>query len=136
MYYPTQRYKDSELEIIMKVSSTITFALLAILTPSLAFPISLNQAAIDELLNVKRAVTSFGEALFDKRSPGVSVSSALEGLSDSSSSRIDSNWAHEPNNQMLPKRSPRASIDLEDLSGSDQLIDPNWAHEPGNIFAK
>ncbi len=120
----------------MKVSSTITFALLAILTPSLAFPISLNQAAIDELLNVKRAVTSFGEALFDKRSPGVSISSALEGLSDSSSSRIDSNWAHEPNNQMLPKRSPRASIDLEDLSGSDQLIDPNWAHEPGNIFAK
>jgi len=138
VYYPTQRYKDSELEIIMKVSSTVTFALLAILTPSLAFPISLNQAAIDELLNVKRAVTSFGEALFDKRSPGVSVSSALEGLSDSSSSRIDSNWAHEPNNQMLPKRSPRASIDkdLEDLSGSDQLIDPNWAHEPGNIFAK
>jgi hypothetical protein len=124
----------------MKLSSTITFALLAILTPSLAFPISLNQAAVDELVNVKRAVTSFGEALFDKRSPGASVSSALEGLSDSSSSsRIDSNWAHEPNNQMLPKRSPRASIDkaLEDLSGSDHSIDPNWAHEPGNtIFSK
>lgn len=129
----------------MKVSSTITVALLAIITPSLAFPISLNQAAVDELVNVKRAVTSLGEALFDKRAPPVSVSSALAGLSGSSSSRIDSNWAHEPDNQLLPdnrklsKRSPRTTLDaaLEDLSGPDHSIDPNWAHEPGNaIFTK
>lgn len=128
-----------ELEFIMKVSSTIAFALLSILTPSLAFPISLNQAAVDELVNVKRAVTSFGETVFDKRSPRVSVSSALAGLSGSSNSRMDSNWAHEPNNQLTPKRSPKVSTEgaLEGLSGSRHSIDPNWAHEPGNtIFSK
>ena len=126
----------------MKLSSAITISLLATLAPSLAFPISFNQAAVTELAHVKRAMTSFREALSAKRSPSVSISSALAGLSESSTSshQIDSNWAHEPDNQVFTKRSAETSREgaLADLSGgSGHQIDSNWAHEPDNqLFAK
>lgn len=126
----------------MKLSSAITISLLSILAPSLAFPISLNHAAVAELAEVKRAMASFGEALFEKRSPGVSASSALAGLSGGSTSdhQIDPNWAHEPDNQLITKRSAEASREgaLAGLpTGSHHQIDSNWAHEPDNqLFAK
>ena len=126
----------------MKLSSTLTIAFLSVFVPSLAFPISLNKVAVAELANVKRAVTSFGETLFEKRSPG--LDSSLSSLSSGGvvGHNLDSNWAHEPDNQLITKRSPGLSVSsaLSGLSSggvATHNLDPNWAHEPDNqLFVK
>ena len=90
---------------------------------------------------MKRAVTSLGETLFEKRSPGLSEASALSGLSSGGvvGHNLDSNWAHEPANQLITKRSAGLSS-LSDLTTGGVVahhLDPNWAHEPDNqLFVK